>query len=114
MKVSKKFVDWLSSWEGEEISKKDLIPFEKEVRKLVSAEWRKSRPHFETMVALAYSRGGQSFTTNTPLALVLKKQYNQPNERAVGNAILLATHGDLPRRKAEQYLFLHGNYRHKK
>lgn len=114
MKVSKKFVDWLSSWEGEEISKKDLIPFEKEARKLVPVEWRESRPHFETMVALAYTRGGGTFTSNTPLALALKKRYSQPNERAVGTGILLSKTGDISRRKAEEHLFLHGTYRHKK
>jgi hypothetical protein len=46
--------------------------------------------------------------------LALKKHYSEPNERAVGNAILLSRHGDVHRRRAEQYLFLHGNYRHKK
>jgi GH24 family phage-related lysozyme (muramidase) len=114
MKVSKKFIDWLSSWEGEEISKKDLIPFEKETRKLVPVEWRESRPHFETMVALIYSRGGKSLTANTPLALALKKHHSQPNERAVATGILLSRDGDIRRRKAEEHLFLHGNYRHKK
>jgi GH24 family phage-related lysozyme (muramidase) len=114
MKVSKKFVDWLSSWEDEKILKKDLIPFEKEVRKRVPAEWRNSRPHFETMVAMAYTRGGDCLTVKTPLSSVLKKHYNEVNDRAAANAILLARTGTVHRRRAEQLLFLQGIYRHNK
>jgi GH24 family phage-related lysozyme (muramidase) len=120
MKVSKKFVDWLSSWEGEEILKKDLIPVEKEVRKRVPKEWIKERRHFETMVALAYSVGAGVLTPNspplTPLAMVLKKGYTPATERSAGSAILMykSRGTTLEQRRAEQHLFLHGNYRHKK
>lgn len=120
MKVSTKFVAWLSSWEGKEISKKDLIPAEKEVRKRVSKEWVKERRHFETMVAMAYSMGPGVLTPNapplTPLAMVLKRQYNPAAERAAGSAILMykTRERTLDRSRAEQHLFLHGNYRHNK
>ncbi len=120
MKVSTKFVNWISSWEGEEVSKKDLISSEKEVRKRVPKEWVKERRHFETMVALAYTMGPGVLTANspplTPLAMVLKKAYSPATERAAGSAILMYKTRDrtLDRSRAEQHLFLHGNYRHKK
>jgi GH24 family phage-related lysozyme (muramidase) len=111
MVVSKNFVEWLSYWEGDKVLKKDLRPAEKEVRGNVPEEWRTERRHFETMVALAYTRGGASFlTSNTPLALAMRKHYSEPNERAVGTGILLSKSGSVLRRNAERELFLNGNY----
>lgn len=111
MKVSKKFMDWLEYWEGDKVLRKDLTALEKEVREVVPMEWRKERRHFETMVALAYTSGGVTFTTsNTPLALAMRKHYSPPNERAVATGILLSKSGSVLRRNAERELFLNGNY----
>jgi GH24 family phage-related lysozyme (muramidase) len=110
MKVSKKFMDWLEYWEGDKVLRKDLTALEKEVLESVPEEWRKERRHFETMVGLAYSRGEAVFTSNTPVALTLKRHYSQPNERAFGTGILLSKTGSFLRRNAERELFLNGNY----
>ncbi len=110
MKVSKKFMDWLEYWEGDKVLRKDLTALEKEVRENIPEEWRKERRHFETMVALAHTRGMETFTSNTPLALAMKKHYSEPNERAVGTGILLSKSGSALRRNAERELFLNGNY----
>jgi GH24 family phage-related lysozyme (muramidase) len=118
MQVSKKFVGWLESWEDEPVLKKDLRSCEREVRKRVPKEWHKDRRHFEAMVSLVYSLGGTFLTANTPplnpFAMVLKKAYSPATERVAGSAILMYKTRDrtLERSRAEQHLFIHGNYRH--
>lgn len=123
-KVSKKFLDWMSEWEGEKITKRDIAPAEKAVVENVAEEWRDDRRRFEALVSVVHDLGPEVLTsTRNPLGRILRQQYRPSKERNVGLAIAmlgragsrasLRAPGLSHRRKAQSKLFLDGEHTNK-
>lgn len=118
-KVSKKFLDWLESWEGEKPKKKDISEAEDVVLDQVPEEWRKDRRQFEALVSIVYDMGAHILTSpHNSLSQVLKTKYSPAKERRAGLSMLLlnktapASHkaGEIRRRAAQRHLFTTGGY----
>lgn len=117
------FVAWLESWEGGEVSNKEIYNAEKAVVDHVHEDWRRKPEQFEALVAIAHDSGAHALTSpHNPLGRILRQQYRPSKERNVGLALQMMARNVSPdrprpglpaRRRAQSQLYLDGEYNHR-